>query len=700
MGGGASRGASQPHSQPQTAVPVATPLYYTQQELDPQLHAERSAAAAAMGAPASVRDTMAVAVGHGGAAGGSGAAERQAEHVGWDEADQEVIRQLGRATAAAHHSVDACWASLREEVDLQQALWVSSAPANTAAEHGGEAVFAALREGIERKDSGRIASAVSGAPDSLSAALQEVSDGLASAEQTVFIWRRLDAGVKNSDRLEIEAWVDGVDDSGGALPAEAVAGARRFLGRLVNRERRALERLEGQQAMYAQIEFGINTLDLALLTGLITHAEERGLDPTPARLAMQDVRKKLREKEQSEAAAAAAAAAEAAEVEWEQQQADKEAREAQESADAAFAIAEQRRWRKQEKEAAAQRTKAEDQEKFEHWTAGAKAGKAGGGRGGGRSGGGGGGRVFGGKRGGVGGGSDDEEEGGISVEEAYARVERERGGHERKAQHAHEQQARENARRYAKRDRMARKQQQEDVSGGGGGGRTGGYAPGAPDREQQPRDWAGLKRDNEPREWVDGHTAEEAEAAARRRAEAKAKRDAEQRARQQQAEAEARRRRQERERQQQRGGGGGGGGGEQRRRRPKQPSGGSGGTSTADALKLLGLSREAGGGLPAQETIRKAYRKAALKWHPDRPHNHDNACVMSMCTLSLSCSLSLALSLCSVSLALSRCHLNLSVLPQKKFVGVFGYSLRYRMTHSGCVWLVYAGRRPQRSFRR
>ena len=24
-------------------------------------------------------------------------------------------------------------------------------------------------------------------------------------------------------------------------------------------------------------------------------------------------------------------------------------------------------------------------------------------------------------------------------------------------------------------------------------------------------------------------------------------------------------------------------------------------------------------------TIRKAYRKAALKWHPDRPHNHENA---------------------------------------------------------------------------
>ena len=36
----------------------------------------------------------------------------------------------------------------------------------------------------------------------------------------------------------------------------------------------------------SQIEFGINALDLALLTGLITHAEERGLDPTPARLAM------------------------------------------------------------------------------------------------------------------------------------------------------------------------------------------------------------------------------------------------------------------------------------------------------------------------------------------------------------------------------------------------------------------------------
>ena len=143
----------------------------------------------------------------------------------------------------------------------------------------------------------------------------------------------------DSDRLEIEAWVDGVDDSAGGITAQAVDGGaisgqpslrtfsvdlewspvhfglicgkwngtvRRFLGRLVDRERRALERLEGQQAMYllrgtimpskpsnypcfgvscdmdlprsryTQIEFGLNTLDLGLLMGLVRHAESSG----------------------------------------------------------------------------------------------------------------------------------------------------------------------------------------------------------------------------------------------------------------------------------------------------------------------------------------------------------------------------------------------------------------------------------------
>ena len=27
--------------------------------------------------------------------------------------------------------------------------------------------------------------------------------------------------------------------------------------------------------------------------------------------------------------------------------------------------------------------------------------------------------------------------------------------------------------------------------------------------------------------------------------------------------------------------------------------------------------------LPDADGLRKAYRKAALKWHPDRPHNHN-----------------------------------------------------------------------------
>ena len=78
------------------------------------------------------------------------------------------------------------------------------------------------------------------------------------------------------------------------------------MSRLIDRERRALKRLEVQKAMYSQIEFGISTLDLKLLTGLISHAEEHGVDSTPARLAVQDVRKRLREKEKTEAAAAIA----------------------------------------------------------------------------------------------------------------------------------------------------------------------------------------------------------------------------------------------------------------------------------------------------------------------------------------------------------------------------------------------------------
>ena len=533
-------------------------------------------------------------------------------HMGWDEADREVIRLLGSAIGAATARVKDAWAAVREEADLQQALWASSAPASTAAKHGTDALFAALREGISRKDVGlvshalslRVASAVGDErPGQLSTAqLRVAGDALAEAEQNLFIWRQLNAGVKNSDRLEIEAWMDGVDDSSGGIAAQAAAGARRFRDRLIDRERRALERLESQQALYEQVSFGVNTLDLELLVGLVSHAEANGLDSTPARLAMQEVRRKVQEKDRSEADVAAAAAAQAAELEWEQELADKQAREAQESADAAFAIAEQRRLRKQERQAEARRTKESN----------------------GRQtvGGGGGAHMFADRRarapGDEEGSSDDDA--GISVEEAYARVERERRIHERGSRTAFEQQARENARRYAKQeDRLHRKQDKQQ---------GGGYEPGVQYHEPQPHGWAGLKRDNEPREWVDGHTAEEM---ARRRAQAKAKRDAEERTRQQQREQaadKAKRQQEEREQRQRHQ--------QQQQRRQQQHQGGgrhrdggatSGGLSTAGALELLELP--AGGGLPSSESIRKAYRKAALKWHPDRPHNHANPCVFA-----------------------------------------------------------------------
>jgi len=37
-----------------------------------------------------------------------------------------------------------------------------------------------------------------------------------------------------------------------------------------------------------------------------------------------------------------------------------------------------------------------------------------------------------------------------------------------------------------------------------------------------------------------------------------------------------------------------------------------------DSIKVLGLPR---GSVPTPEGLRQAYRKAALRWHPDRPHN-------------------------------------------------------------------------------
>ena len=91
---------------------------------------------------------------------------------------------------------------VREEADLQEALWLSAPPppSDTASAHGGEAVLAALRDGLSRKDSGRIAEAVSSddVGGGISVALREAADALATAEQEVFIWRRLGAGVEGA----------------------------------------------------------------------------------------------------------------------------------------------------------------------------------------------------------------------------------------------------------------------------------------------------------------------------------------------------------------------------------------------------------------------------------------------------------------------------------------------------------------------
>eukprot|EP00928_Gymnodinium_smaydae_P100394 TRINITY_DN9839_c0_g1_i1.p1 TRINITY_DN9839_c0_g1~~TRINITY_DN9839_c0_g1_i1.p1 ORF type:complete len:596 (-),score=156.22 TRINITY_DN9839_c0_g1_i1:197-1834(-) len=40
--------------------------------------------------------------------------------------------------------------------------------------------------------------------------------------------------------------------------------------------------------------------------------------------------------------------------------------------------------------------------------------------------------------------------------------------------------------------------------------------------------------------------------------------------------------------------------------------------SRADALQCLGLGPD-----PSLEVLKKAYKKAAMQWHPDRPHNHE-----------------------------------------------------------------------------
>lgn len=63
---------------------------------------------------------------------------------------------------------------------------------------------------------------------------------------------------------------------------------------------------------------------------------------------------------------------------------------------------------------------------------------------------------------------------------------------------------------------------------------------------------------------------------------------------------------------------------------PERPKAGSGpragelpqrgGHSRAQALACLELA-----GNPSQDEIRKAYKKAALRWHPDRRQNHDKA---------------------------------------------------------------------------
>ena len=56
---------------------------------------------------------------------------------------------------------------------------------------------------------------------------------------------------------------------------------------------------------------------------------------------------------------------------------------------------------------------------------------------------------------------------------------------------------------------------------------------------------------------------------------------------------------------------------------PRRPQA-SGGTDIPAAMALLELPGRSIAGIDLA-TIRKAYRKAALKWHPDRPHNHENA---------------------------------------------------------------------------
>ena len=574
------------------------------------LHAEREAATAFV-----LRHSQDAS----GAAGGAEAAQRRPAQA---LPAEQVNDLLVRATAEASSAVDDCWTALAEEIDVQQALWASDdaspappLPAQLAphaqlrAASGDDGddrwratlasggVSTMFRDGVQRRDSGRIAEAVSAVapPLELCAGLQGAADALPEAEQALFIWRRLHAGVRDGDRLEIEAWIDGVETEGSALAAQAIGAARSFLGSLVEEERRALGKMEAQQALYAQIEFGINAQDLSLLVGLVAHAEAEGLDATPARLAAQGVRAK----HAAEAAQAAQAAAAVADAADQQEQQAAEERAAQMDADAAMAIAMQRRWRREDAEAGS-----------------AAAAGAGGG----------GGAMFGGERGGG---------VGISVEEAYQKVDRQRA--------KHEAQAKENARRYAakaaKQGRRAQRAAREPAP-----------EP-APKPEPEPKPQSREERFRWARDysepWVDGQHEEEAKRNARARAEARqraeaawaaeaeAERQRQQRQGQQQRQAGGQQQRQQRHHEQHRSGDRPGGergagrgghaqpGGGERKRRPRRPQA-SGGTDIPAAMALLELPGRSIAGIDLA-TIRKAYRKAALKWHPDRPHNHENA---------------------------------------------------------------------------
>lgn len=207
------------------------------------------------------------------------------------------------------------WQQLEEELGLAQALWESltastEASDEAAAERLGEQCTAQvlLREAVQARDGAQVTEALAYAAQTglppPSQDVQELLTRLKLEEDLEVLWRCFMRALDAEDAIDLDFWCEEATAQELFVPEEV----RRVVRSLRGAERARMAELEYKWSFDARVQDALNAGDEALLVRLVVEAESLGADAATARGALASMRADTGGSSGSGQAAASAAA--------------------------------------------------------------------------------------------------------------------------------------------------------------------------------------------------------------------------------------------------------------------------------------------------------------------------------------------------------------------------------------------------------